>query len=36
MSAAGRPSGVNTADGFIHKPFDLDALASLIEQYVSG
>jgi CheY-like chemotaxis protein len=36
MSAAGRPSGASTADGFIHKPFDLDVLANLIESYVSS
>jgi CheY-like chemotaxis protein len=34
MSAAGRPSGTHTADGFINKPFDLDTLANLIEHYV--
>jgi CheY-like chemotaxis protein len=36
MSAAGRPAGTNIADGFIHKPFDLDMLAGLIERYVFG
>ena len=34
MSAAGRPVENHTADGFIHKPFDLDALASMIERHV--
>jgi hypothetical protein len=34
MSAAGRPSGTQIADGFIHKPFDLDKLATLIENYI--
>jgi len=34
MSAAGRPNGIHTIDGFIHKPFDLDLLANLIERYV--
>ncbi len=36
MSAAGRPPGANLADGFIHKPFDLDLLLDLIERYISG
>ena len=36
MSAAGRPSGTSVADGFIHKPFDLDLLLDLIERYVAG
>ena len=34
MSAAGRPLGANLADGFIHKPFDLDLLLDLIERYI--
>jgi two-component system sensor histidine kinase/response regulator len=33
MSAAGRPSHENSADDFLHKPFDLDVLESLIQQY---
>jgi CheY-like chemotaxis protein len=36
MSAAGRPLGKHTADSFIHKPFDMDKLASLIEQYADA
>src|SRR5581483_7403145 len=32
MSAAGRPTGGHLADGFIHKPFDLDLLLDLIER----
>jgi two-component system, chemotaxis family, chemotaxis protein CheY len=36
MSAAGRPAGNLAADGFIHKPFDMDMLADLIERYVKG
>ena len=36
MSAAGRPVDTNVADGFIHKPFDLDLLIDLIERYVPG
>lgn len=35
MSAAGRPVDNHIADGFIHKPFDLDTLASTIERHVS-
>lgn len=35
MSAAGRPAATNVADGFIHKPFDLDLLLNLIERYIS-
>lgn len=34
MSAAGHPVGASTADGFIHKPFDLDLLLDLIERYI--
>jgi CheY-like chemotaxis protein len=34
MSAAGRPIGMHTADGFIHKPFDLEKLVTLIENYI--
>lgn len=36
MSAAGRPSSTSAADGFIHKPFDLNLLLDLIERYVVG
>jgi CheY-like chemotaxis protein len=36
MSAAGRPAGTHAADGFIHKPFDMDMLADLIERYVNS
>lgn len=36
MSAAGRPRDDQAADGFIHKPFDLDMLAELIGLYVKG
>jgi CheY-like chemotaxis protein len=36
MSAAGFPAASHLADGFIHKPFELDTLASLIERYVGG
>jgi CheY-like chemotaxis protein len=36
MSAAGGPSVGHLADGFIHKPFDLEMLADLIERYVGG
>lgn len=35
MSAAGRPSDTHAADGFVHKPFDLDMLSKLIERYAS-
>jgi len=34
MSAAGQPSGMYSADGFIHKPFDLEKLATLIQSYI--
>jgi two-component system chemotaxis response regulator CheY len=34
MSAAGRPIGTSVADGFIHKPFDLDLLLDIIERYI--
>ncbi len=34
MSAAGKPHDVSVADGFIHKPFDLEMLSGLIEQYL--
>lgn len=33
MSAAGRPPQDDVADHFIHKPFDLDEIEQLIEQY---
>lgn len=33
MSAAGRPSNSAIADHFVAKPFDLEVLAELIEQY---
>ncbi len=33
MSAAGRPPTSAIADHFVAKPFDLDMLAGLIEQY---
>jgi CheY-like chemotaxis protein len=36
MSAAGIPREGNTADYFIHKPFDLDDLANLVEKLVNG
>ncbi|HEY1015477.1 MAG TPA: response regulator [Herpetosiphonaceae bacterium] len=35
MSAAGPPAEYDTADYFIHKPFDLDALVELIEQCIA-
>lgn len=35
MSAAGRPIDTQAADGFVHKPFDLDMLSKLIERYAS-
>ncbi len=34
MSAAIRPATGNMADHFIHKPFDMGAVADLIERYV--
>ncbi len=34
MSAAGRPPHDHTADGFLHKPFDLDVLEALIQRYI--
>ena len=34
MSAVGVPIGTSSADGFIHKPFDLDRLLDLIERYI--
>ena len=34
MSAAFRPPADNIADHFVHKPFDLDTLADLIEHYI--
>lgn len=34
MSAAGRPGESRSANHFLPKPFDLDALAELIERYV--
>lgn len=34
MSAAGKPPDVSIADEFIHKPFDMDELAGLIERYM--
>jgi CheY-like chemotaxis protein len=33
MSAATRPNAEGLADHFIHKPFDLDHIERLIEQY---
>jgi len=38
MSAAGEPASADAivADGFIHKPFDLDLLVDLIDRYVPG
>jgi two-component system, OmpR family, response regulator VicR len=33
ISAAGRPRDDQAADAFLHKPFDLDTLAELIEQH---
>lgn len=35
MSAAGKPSDPSIADGFIHKPFDMDMLVELIEGYMA-
>ena len=35
MSAAGRPIDNQWADGFIHKPFDLNVLASTIERHLN-
>jgi CheY-like chemotaxis protein len=35
MSAASRPKDVILAEHFVHKPCDLDLLATLIEQYVA-
>jgi len=35
-SAAGQPKGELLADLFVHKPFDLDDLATIIERYVNG
>ena len=34
MSAAGRPRAQHVADSFLPKPFELDTLAALIENYV--
>ena len=34
MSAAGRPRANHVADSFLAKPFELDTLAALIENYV--
>jgi two-component system, OmpR family, response regulator VicR len=36
MSAAGKPIDGYAADYFIHKPFDLDDLANLVERLVSS
>lgn len=36
MSAAGRPAHAHNASFFLHKPFELDTLADLIEQFVKG
>ena len=36
MSAAGYSFDTSAADGFIHKPFDLDLLLDLIERYLIG
>ena len=35
MSAAGKPAEAGVADAFIHKPFDMDMLAELIERYIN-
>ncbi len=35
MSAAASPEHHELADAFIHKPFDLDTLADLIENYIN-
>lgn len=35
MSAASRPPADGVADHFIHKPFDLDRIETLIEQYAA-
>lgn len=34
MSAASRPQDMSMAEHFIHKPYDLNFIADLIEQYV--
>lgn len=34
MSAAFRPPTADIADYFVHKPFDLDTIADLIERYI--
>ncbi len=36
MSAASRPVNGAVADHFIHKPFDLNAVADLIEHYIAA
>ncbi len=36
MSAASRPVNGTLADHFIHKPFDLNAVADLIEHYIAA
>ena len=36
MSAASRPPQDGIADHFIHKPFDLERIEVLIEQYAAG
>ena len=36
MSAASRPGEGVKADRFLHKPFDLDTLATMIEQAIAG
>jgi CheY-like chemotaxis protein len=36
MSAAGCPIGTSSADGFIHKPFDLNLLLDVIERYIKA
>src|SRR5215211_1806675 len=36
MSAVGLPIGINSVDGFIRKPFDLDSLLNVIEHYIES
>lgn len=36
MSAAGKPPQDNVATHFIHKPFDMDRLERLIEEYLGA
>lgn len=36
MSAAGPPASDHLAEQFIHKPFDLDAISDLVDQYTDS